>query len=271
MSASITAIIIAKNEEAMIANCIETLRWCDDVLVINNNSSDATVGIAHRAGVKVITIDGTFAELRNEGLAKTKTDWILYVDADERVTPALANEIKSVIASDTPFTSYLLNRQNILYGSHLQHGGWDQDRVVRLFKRTNLKTWVGEVHEHAEVSGEEGSLQESLIHFTHRSIIDGLEKTIEWTPIEAELLYKAQTSPVTLGTLLRKGGMEVWRRAILKGGYKDGLVGWVEALVQGMNRMLVYMQVWEKQQKPSLPDRYQQYEKAIHALWKQES
>lgn len=271
MSASIAAIIIAKNEEEMIANCIETVRWCDEVLVVNNDSSDATVGIAHRAGVKVITATGTFAELRNEGLSKCTTDWVFYIDADERVTPALATEIKAIIQSDSPLTSYLIGRQNMLYGSHLQHGGWENDQVVRLFKRTDLKTWAGSVHEHAEVSGEQGLLHESLVHLTHRSVISGLEKTIEWTPIEAELLFAAHTAPVTLMTLLRKGFMEVWRRAIVKQGYKDGLVGWIEALVQGMNRMLVYMQVWEKQQKPSLPERYQQYEKAIHQLWKQES
>jgi glycosyltransferase involved in cell wall biosynthesis len=277
MPATIAALIIAKNEEEMIANCIETLRWCDEIIVINNESADATVGIAHRLGAKVVTASGTFAELRNQGLAKAKTDWVLYVDADERVTPALAAEIKKVIGASleesvvTPPTSYLINRQNILYGSYLQHGGWEEDGVVRLFNRESLKTWVGSVHEHAEVSGHQGTLKQSLIHFTHRSVVSGLAKTIEWTPIEADLLYQAGTPPVTVRTLLRKGLMEVWRRAVVKKGYRDGAVGWIEALIQGMNRVLVYMQVWEKQQKPTLPERYQQYEKAIHTLWKQDS
>lgn len=270
-TASLAAIVIAKNEEEMIANCLETLQWCDEILVVNNHSSDGTVEIAQRLGAKVSTASGTFADLRNHALTKVKTDWILYIDADERVTPALAEEIRQVINQADSASSYLIYRKNILYGSHLQHGGWENDGVVRLFERQQLKQWSGDVHEHAEVEGAQGTLQESLVHFTHRSIVAGLAKTIEWTPIEAELLYRAQIPPVTAWTLWRKGLMEVWRRAIVKGGYKDGVVGWVEALVQGMNRVLVYMQVWEKQQKPTLSERYQQYEKAIHKLWKQHS
>jgi glycosyltransferase involved in cell wall biosynthesis len=271
MTPTISAIVIAKNEEAMIANCLDTLRWCDEVVVVNNDSSDATVGIAHRQGARVITTSGTFAELRNEALKRSKTDWVLYVDADERVTPALAQEIKKVI--DQPeHVAYAVNRTNVLYGQHLQHGGWGEDWVVRLFERTKLKTWAGEVHEHAEVDGSEGKLSEKLVHFTHRDIISGLIKTAHWTPIEASLLAASSKTPkVTLGLILRKTLMELVRRLITKQGYKDGLTGWIEALVQAMNRMLVYMQVWELQQKPSLPEKYQQYERSIVELWKRAS
>ncbi len=271
MMPTIGAIVIAKNEEAMIANCLDTLRWCDEVLVVNNDSNDATSGIAHQWGARVITTSGTFAELRNEALKKSKTDWLFYVDADERVTPSLAQEIKALIQQPQAATdsAYAVNRTNVLYGQHLEHGGWGEDWVVRLFDRTKLKTWAGDVHEHAEIEGKEGKLQEKLVHFTHRDIISGLIKTTQWTPIEAKLLAEATHTPkVTVGLIIRKTLMELFRRLVRNQGYKDGLPGWIEALVQAMNRMLVYMQVWELQQKPSLPEKYQQYERSIVELWK---
>lgn len=267
---TITAIVIAKNEEAMLANCLETLKWCDEVLVVDHYSADATVGIAERAGARVVQAEGSFAQLRNEGLARSKTDWLLYIDADERVTPSLADEIKTVM-HDTTHAAYSVGRNNILYGHVLAHGGWQNDRVVRLFQRAALKKWAGEVHEHAEIEGTTGELKEALVHLTHRSVASSLMKSREWTPIEAHLLFEAGIPAVTGKTLIRKAVMEAWRRIIVKGGYRDGVVGWVEGLTQAMNRLLVYMQVWELQQKPPIADRYQRYEQSIADLWKKQS
>ncbi|MDQ3008196.1 MAG: glycosyltransferase family 2 protein [bacterium] len=270
MSATISVIVIAKNEAEMIANCLESLQWCDEIIVIDNESSDATAELAKRSGARVITSTAaTFSEIRNKGLQTAKTDWVLYIDADERVTPKLASEITQAIMKSEA-TAYSLTRRNILYGHEMQHGGWQNDEVVRLFKREAIITWHGEVHEHAEVSGQQLKLSTPLWHLTHRNIVSGLLKTAEWTPVEAKLLYEANVPAVTLFTLLRKGGMSVWRHAVRKQGYKDGVAGWVEALVQGMNRMLVYMQVWEMQQKPTLDERYTQLEEVIAKEWQRQ-
>jgi len=268
---TISALIIARDEEAMLANCLDTLKWCDEIIVVDNLSKDATRGIAEREGARVIASEGSFATLRNEALQHSKSDWLFYVDADERVTPALADEVQLTVETAT-HQAYAVSRNNVLYGSHLEHGGWGQDPVVRLFKRTALKRWSGDVHEHAEIDGSTGSLKERLVHFTHRDVISGLLKTAEWTPIEAQLLVDAEHTPtVTVGLIWRKTIMELVRRVLQKKAYKDGAAGWIEAMIQAMNRMLVYIQVWEKQQKPSLKDRYQQYEKSIVKLWQQRS
>lgn len=269
MTKTISAIIIAKNEAEMIANCLDTLSWCDEIIVVDNNSTDTTAQLAERAKARVVSASGTFADLRNEGLRRAKTDWVLYVDADERITPALADEVRLMIDT-TEFQAYEIGRNNILYGHYLSYGGWQNDFVVRLFEREKLQQWVGEVHEHAEIVGKTGRLKENIVHFTHRNIISGLLKTAEWTPIEASLLANSERTPkVSAGLILRKGVMEVLRRIVFKKGYKDGTAGWVEALVQGINRMLVYMQVWERQQKPGLPERYEQYERSVVKLWQQ--
>jgi len=269
MKPTIAAIVIAKNEAEMIANCLETLKWCDEIIVIDHDSEDTTPEIAKRLGARVIAASGDFSAVRNEGLRVCKSDWLLYVDADERVIPILAKEIQTVIA-ETTTAAFALNRSNILYGHILKHGGWDQDLVVRLFKRSNLIKWEGVIHEHAVIEGNVASLDTQLLHLTHRNVVQGLLKTAEWTPLEAKLLHEAGAPNVQLRTLLRKGFMEMLRRGILKKGYQDGLAGWVEVLVQAMNRVLVYIQVWELQQKPSLPDRYQKYEETVAELWKRE-
>jgi glycosyltransferase involved in cell wall biosynthesis len=270
MSASISAIVIARNEEKMIGQCLNTLRWCDELIVINNGSSDSTVGIAHKFGAKVFSLEGGFAELRNEGWKRAKTDWVFYVDADERVTPALAAEIKKVISAEQnegSHAAYGVSRANVMYGTHMTHGGWEKDTVIRLFKSSQLLGWSGSIHEHADVMGTTGVLEQQLVHFTHRNTIDGLKKTIEWTPLEAQQLAEANIGLVSTFTILRKGVMEILRRAVMKQGYKDGMLGWVEAIIQGINRALVYIQTWELQQRPSIEDQYAEHEQEITKLW----
>lgn len=265
---SITAIIVTKNEENMIVNCLETLRWCDEWLVIDSGSTDATIELAETAGARVINYSHpSMAKIRNEGLKRVKTDWLFYIDADERVTPTLAREIMVLIETQPQTAALRMARQNIQYGKVFEHGGWNQDAVTRIFRKNALEEWFGDIHESPRFNGELQELKTPLIHLTHRNTVDGLKKTTAWTPIEADLLFKARHPRVTLITILRKGVMEFLRRAFFKGGYKDGMEGMVEAVVQGINRMLVYIQLWERQRKPSLTDMYQRIEKDIAQSW----
>lgn len=263
----ITAIIIAKNEASMINACLQCLGWCSDVVVIDDNSTDETATIAKKAGAKVVGFsDSSFANLRNEALKHVKTDWLLYIDADERISPSLANEItESMERSEA--TAFSFRRSNIFFGRTFGHGGWEDDIVTRVFKKSALKEWQGSIHESPIFSGEVLPLTSFLIHFSHRNIASGLRKTASWTPMEAELLYESGLSKVSVFTILRKGLMEFIRRGILKKGYQDGEAGLVEAIIQGINRMLVYAQVWELQQKPPLADQYTSYEKSLQKQW----
>jgi (heptosyl)LPS beta-1,4-glucosyltransferase len=268
MKPTLTAIIITKNEETMIANCIDTLGWCDEILVIDSGSTDATIGLAEKAGARVVeTSAKSFAEIRNTAISEAKGEWLFYIDADERVMPQLAKEI--LVQMETNSAAALtLKRQNMMYGKFFEHGGWDNEKFTRVFRRTSFKGWKGDIHESSVFEGNAVELHTPLIHLTHRNTIDGLKKTIEWTPMEAKLLHDGNTPPVKLQTIFRKGIMEFFRRAFLKQGKKDGMEGLIEAVVQGINRMLVYIQVWELQQQPSLTQKYQNQEIAIQNSWK---
>lgn len=264
---SITAVILAKDEAEMIANCIDTLEWCSEILVIDNGSTDLTAQIAQDLGARVVSFTSdSFAQLRNKALKHVKTDWIFYIDPDERVTPQLSQEILVNIETQTG-SVFSFNRQNICYGQLLEHGGWNTDVVTRLFKTEFLDSWYGDIHESPKFSGQVISLHSPLIHLTHRSVVAGLEKSINWTPIEARLLAESDLPKVGPKTFLRKGIMEFVRRLVFKKGYKDGVAGWVEALTQGINRMLIYMQVWELQQDPDIDQKYQMLEESIAKEW----
>ncbi len=270
MRPKITAILLAKNEEEMLTNCLDAISWVDHILVINNGSTDCTAEIAENHGAQVIHFEhSSFARLRNEALKHVETEWLMYIDPDERVLPTLAKEILVRVETNQA-DALTFKRRNICYGTEFEHGGWQHDQVTRIFKKKKLERWTGKVHESPVYEGKSAVLHTPLIHLTHRNTINGLKKTIEWTPIEAEMLYKSGVNPVSFFTLIRKGTMEFLRRAIFKKGYKDGMPGLVEALVQGINRLLVYIQVWEKQQQPSLEQQYRQQELHIIRQWQEE-
>lgn len=269
-SLSITAIILTKNEQTMVVNCIETLRWCKEIIVIDSQSTDSTVQLAKRAGAVVYsTGQDAFDKRRNYALSKVRTDWVFYIDADERVTPELKAEIVRVIAERSE-TALTLQRKNIHYGEWLRYGGWDKDFVTRIFKTENLRGWKGKIHESAVYTGENYILNQPLIHLTHRNMVDGLYKTIAWTGYEAELLFEAGQPQVTPTVLLRKTVMEFVRRAFQWNGRRDGIQGWIEAMVQAMNRFIVYERLWELQQKPHLEEKYQILDQKIIDSWKDE-
>ncbi len=268
MSSSITCAILAHNEEKNIGYCIDTLSWCDKILVIDNNSSDKTATIALEKQAEVIYANfKSFAKARNFIKSKIKTDWVFFIDADERVTPQLAREIIFRIEQGK-YKVFSIKRQNVNYGRFFKYTGYDKDIVTRIFYKKSLKKWVGDIHESPIFEGEDFLLSTPLIHFSHRNFIQGLEKSIKWTPIEAKLFINKKIKKVGFFTILRKGIMEFLRRAIFYKGYKDKTEGLIEALVQGMNRMFVYIQIWEMQQKPSLESRYKKFEQDIVKQWK---
>ncbi len=265
--AHITAIVLAKNESSMIEGCLRGLSWCAEVILLDSGSTDDTALKAERLGARVVHYKhNSFAKLRTEALKYVTTEWVLYIDADERITPTLAKEI-AVTVETADYAAIRFKRTNIFFGKELQHGGWQDDVVTRLFKKSHLVKWFGDIHESPEFTGAVGECKTPLIHFSHRSIRDGLYKSAQWTYMEAQLLYESAIPSVTFWTLMRKGVMEFLRRAFFKKGYKDGQVGIMEAVIQGINKVLVYAQVWELQQKPPIEKKYTEYELELQRLW----
>jgi len=265
---TISALIIAKDEGTMLHACLECLRWCDEVLVLDSGSTDDTAEIADRFGARVIRFQhASFARLREELQKHAKSEWVFFVDADERVLPKLAKEIR-VHTETAVATAIQIPRTNMFYGQRFEHGGWGNEFVTRVFKASELRGWQGDIHESPNFTGEVASVKTPLVHLTHRNTRSGLLKTAAWTWLEAQALCAAAVPPVTFWTLVRKGSMEFLRRAVFKQGYKDGMAGLIEAIIQAWNRVIVYIQVWELQQNPSLLEKYAKMEEEIATSWK---
>ena len=248
----ITAIVITKNEEKNIKNCLSCLDWVDEIVVIDSNSGDKTCEIAKKMGAKIyICAKKGFDERRNLGKKKAQGEWLLYVDADERVSSKLKEEILEKIKNPKGCSAFKIPRLNIYFGKLLKHGGWYPDFQTRLFKKNDLNHWFGKIHESPKVEGKIGKLINHFIHLSHCSIKESFEKSAVWTQMEADLFLKANHPPMTIYHLIKVPLVEFFSRVFIKKGFLDGTVGWLEGVIQAFNKFLVYGQIWEKQQKSS--------------------
>lgn len=247
----LSVIIIARDEEEMIKDCLESIKWANEIILVDSGSVDKTIEIAKKYDAKVVNIVSEKMELsrwRNAGLKAATNSWILYLDADERVTPELRKELQDT-RNDTKYAAYEIPRRNYYLGQEMRYGGAWPSYVKRFFQKKYLKRWERELHEDPVFEGQLGTLKNPLLHFTHRDLSSMIEKTREWSKIEARLLYQANHPPVAWWRILRIMLTEFWHRGIKLQGWRDGTVGWIEVIFQMFSRFITYARLWEMQQK----------------------
>lgn len=249
---SVTVIINSGNEEKFIRDCLESVIWADEVIVsLNPRSNDKTREIASDYKVRIIDqkpAEMNYAAWHNQGIKESKGEWIFWVDADERITPLLKNEILQAI-KESKYSAYAIPRSNYLLGEELHWGGWYPDYAKRLFLKESLKKWEGDVHEQPLFDGELGLLKNSMIHLQPEKIEPALEKSIRWSGIEAQKLFEAKHPVVVWWRVLRMGLTTLCERLIKKQGFRDGTEGWIESIYQSFHTMIVYTKLWEMQSK----------------------
>lgn len=243
----ISAIVIARNAEDTIADCLSAISFCDEIIVVDNNSIDKTSSIAEKMDAKVFNINtDDFSRLRNFGLEKAHGDWVFYVDVDERVTLELAENIRKAVAgdSDLTFSAYKILRKNFYLGNH----EWPYiERLERLFKKDKLKGWHGKLHESPTVEGRVGELQGFLFHYAHRDLKSMVDKTIEWSKIEAEQRFKANHPKMTWWRFPRVMLTAFFDSYIRQRGWKLGTAGLIESIYQSFSIFITYARLWEMQ------------------------
>ncbi len=252
----LSVIIIAKNEEKLIGDAIRSAKFADEVIVIDTGSSDKTPLIAKKLGARVIKMPSqklAFAHWRTEAIKKAKGAWIFYLDADERITPKLRNAILKIIKQppEKNVVAYAVPRKNYYLGRRVRWGGSWPDYVKRLFWKEALKKWSGKLHEEPVFEGKLEILPAPLKHYTHRDLTSMVAKTIAWSRLEAEELYRAHHPPVTWWRILRIMLTELWQRGIKQQGFRDGTVGVIEVIFQMFSRFVTYARLWEKQNSKS--------------------
>ncbi len=248
MQTKISAIVLAKNEEDRINLCLQSLSWVGECIVIDNGSSDNTVEIAKKNNVRVI-VDKTadFSKLRNIGKEHAGGDWLLYVDADEQVTSQLREKLKSIVADpeDKNIKGYFIKRKNLYLG----HPWPYQDKMQRFFWKKSLEHWEGKLHETAVVNGEIGIINEPLLHDTHRTLEEMVDKTNQWSQIEAQLRFESFHPPVVWWRFLRVMLTAFYGSFIRQEGWRAGTVGWIESIYQAFSMFITYAKLWELQQQ----------------------
>jgi glycosyltransferase involved in cell wall biosynthesis len=239
----LSAIIIAKDEEERIAKCLESVAFADELIVVDNGSTDKTIDVARQHGAKVfIAKEKDFSGLRELGLREATGTWILYIDADEEVGEKLQKEIRDSIER-TDKTVYFIRRDTYFLGHHWPY----QDKVERLFLRSALRGWHGILHETPLYDGPIGTLVNPLVHRTHRTLEEMVAKTNEWSLLEAKLRLDAHHPPVVWWRLLRVMVTGFCRSFFAQGGRRAGTVGWIESIYQAFSMFITYAKLWEMQ------------------------
>jgi glycosyltransferase involved in cell wall biosynthesis len=248
----ISAVIVAKNEEKMIGDALKSVSFCDEIIVIDSGSTDKTKEIAKEHGATVYEINSNdFSEFRNLGLSKAETDWILYLDADERISPELKESIKKAI-EDNSIPALTLRRKNFYFGKH----EWPKiEKMPRLFQKAKLQKWQGRLHESPIVDGEIGEIKDGyILHFTHRDLESMLNKTIEWSTQEAILRYNSGHPKMTWWRFPRVMLTAFFDSYIKQSGYKAGVAGVVESMYQSFSMFVTYAKLWELQNSKKIND-----------------
>lgn len=259
----LSVIIIAKNEQEMIKTCLESVKWAEEIVLVDNGSTDKTADIAKDSGARVVRfLSDDFSKTRNKGMKEAKGEWVLYVDADERVLKSLREEILEIISSSN-FSAFALSRKNIIFGKYVDYGPYKKDWIIRLFKKSDFESWVGRVHEYGKFKGKLGYTNNSLLHLTHRDLDHFIGKALEWSKIDARLRLEAGHPKMTAWRFLRVFKTESIVQLIKRRGLLGGTIGVIDALLQVFSFFMTYVRLWEMQQVKPLDETYKEIDKKL--------
>lgn len=259
----LSVVVITKNEQDMLKACLESVKWADEIVVIDNGSTDKTAEIARAAGARVVKFEsGDFSRTRNKGMEEASGEWVLYVDADERVLKSLKQEILEIVTGIGD-GAFALPRKNIIFGQSVSYGPYKKDWVIRLFKKDRFETWVGKVHEYGKFKGELGYTKNALLHLTHRDLDHFMTKALDWSKIDAKLRLEAGHPQMTKWRFVRILMTQSYEELIKRKGLLGGTVGIIDSVLQIFSFYMTYVRLWEMQQKKPLEVTYKEIDKKL--------
>ncbi|MDZ7344617.1 MAG: glycosyltransferase family 2 protein [candidate division KSB1 bacterium] len=245
----ISAIVITKNEAENIGACLTSLQWVDEIVIVDAESTDDTVTLAKEFTDKVFVRSWEgYSAAKNFALSQCSGEWVLWVDADERVTPDLREEIRAKLAENPAVDGFEMPRLANFLGRWMLHGGWYPGYVLRLFRRTAGRFNAKPVHEGVQVEGKIGRLTHHLLHYTDRRLHHYFEKFNRYTSLAAEGLH-GQGKRFHLWDLLFRPPWFFLRMYIFKTGFLDGVQGFILAGLSAAYVFTKYAKLWEIQQQ----------------------
>ncbi|MCX6165970.1 MAG: glycosyltransferase family 2 protein [Ignavibacteriae bacterium] len=240
--------IICKNEEENIRECLESVKWADEIILVDSFSKDKTIEIAKEYTDKIFQEEWKgFTKQREFALSKVSEKWVFPLDADERCSPELKDEILSVIKSDKNFTGYRIPRKSFFMGKWIKHCGWYPGYQTRLFLKDKAMVADRLVHEGYEIDGEMGFLKSDILHYTVISISDYMHKVNNYSSLQA--VEKSKKKKIKLYDILLRPTASFIQQFIFKKGFLDGIYGLMVTNFDIITNMLTYMKAWELQHK----------------------
>jgi glycosyltransferase involved in cell wall biosynthesis len=234
----ISAVVLSKNEEKNLPDCLKSLLWCDEIIVVDDYSDDKTREIARQYKAKVFlrSLKNNFAVQRNYGLNKARGKWVLFVDADEQISPELAQEIKAAIQKK--YQGFFLKRQDFFFNQPLKFGETARTRLLRLAQKGS-GCWQRPVHESWQVQGRVGQLKNPLFHYSHPSLDEFLIKINYFSSLHAQALKKEGRKsgffPIIFKPLAKFIINYFWYQS-----FKDGVPGLIMALMMSLHSFLAW-------------------------------
>lgn len=244
----VSAVIICYNEEKKIRECLESVRWADEIVVVDSFSRDRTMAIVSEFTERVWQhkYDSEGAQ-RNWAIGKASHNWILMLDADERVSPELRREIEAVLESaPIEHSAFSVGRVNDCFGKRVRYGGWGRESLIRLFRRDRCRHSDRQIHFEILVEGSTGRLQGCLVHDTYRDLDEYFVKFHGYTKRAVEDLLR-QGRKAGILELGARPVCRFLRMYFLRVGFLDGKVGLILAYLAAFNVFTKYARLWERQ------------------------
>jgi len=243
----LSAIIITHNEAANLPECLASLAFCDEVVVVDHASTDGTAQIVAAAGARLIATPdfAGFGQQKQKALEAANGEWVLSIDADERVPEPLAREIRAAIEREEN-AGYRINRKTFFLGRYLAHGGWYPDRVLRLARRSAARFSADAVHERLDVNGAVGDLRADMLHMSYRTIDDVLAKQRRYALLSAQARRQRGVQG-GLAVALVRSVFAFLKHYVLQRGFLDGSRGLVAAIARAQECFWRYLGAgWER-------------------------
>jgi glycosyltransferase involved in cell wall biosynthesis len=245
----VSVIVITRNEERNIAACLQSVAWARERVVVDSGSTDATLAIAREFNGKVFSLPWQgYGAMKNAALAHCTQPWVLWLDADERVPPALAAEIQSLLAGAPDAAAYQVARRAYFLGQWIRHCGWYPGYVTRLFRRAGARFNTKPVHEELLVPGAVRRLHNDLLHFTDDTLEHYFHKFNTYTSLAADEIVRAGGSARWRDLLVRPP-FTFFRMYFLRAGFLDGVRGAILCALSAFYVFVKYAKTWETQRQ----------------------
>ncbi|MBI2590585.1 MAG: glycosyltransferase family 2 protein [Candidatus Blackburnbacteria bacterium] len=248
----ISAVVLTNNEERNITECLKCLKWCDEIVVIDDYSEDKTTQIASKFGAKIYQrhLENDFGQQRNFGLQKAKGEWVLFVDADERISAELAAEIQKAITNHA-YSGFSFRRADVLWGRRMFHGEPGSVRLLRLAKKGAGK-WSRRVHEVWDIDGATELLRSPLLHYPHQTFAEFLTDIDYYSTLHAQANFEeGKRSSILKFIIFPK--LKFLQNYIFKMGFLDGVQGFIVAMMMSFHSYLAWGKLWLLQWGADLP------------------